>query len=333
MSIDNLAPKHKSTLHDREWEWEGDLLIKSRELVSEGVVVLTLTDPAGAGLPEWSPGAHIDLLLSDGLIRQYSLCGDIHDRRSYRIGVLLDPGSRGGSQFVHDKLQAGGTVRVRGPRNHFRLIEAPEYLFIAGGIGITPMLPMIAAAQAAGANWRLFYGGRTRDSMAFRDELSVYGDRVSIFPQDEVGRIPLISVLSEARDDVLLYVCGPEPLLDAVETGAAHWPADSLHTERFAAKPVDAPADALESFEVVCQRSGISLSVGPDQSILHAVEKAGLKVLASCRAGVCGTCEVDILEGKADHRDTVLSRAERESNEFMLVCCSRSLSPKLVLDI
>ena len=234
---------------------------------------------------------------------------------------------------MHEQLQVGGTVRVRGPRNHFPFIDSAEYLFIAGGIGITPMLPMIAAAEAVGADWRLAYGGRSRDSMAFLDELAGYGDRVMVRPRDEVGRLPLSTVLAESRNNVQIYGCGPGPLLDALESASAHWPAGSLHTERFAAKDMPPVAGALDSFEVICQRSGIALKVGADQSILEVADQAGIKVLSSCRAGVCGTCDVDVLDGRPDHRDSVLSAAERASNEFMFVCVSRSLSPRLVLDM
>jgi len=331
MSLDNMAAtlETPTTFHERE----ADLLIERKEMVADGVVALTMTDPSGEELPEWSPGAHIDVLMPNSLTRQYSLCGSTDDRSAYRIGVLRDPGSRGGSQFVHDELLAGGTVRVRGPRNHFPLIDAAEYLFIAGGIGITPMLPMISAAEVVGASWRLLYGGRRKESMAFLDELAPYGDRVRVYPEDEAGLIPLDRFVSEPRSETRIYSCGPEPLLDAVEAATTHWPPGSLHTERFAAKPVAAGAGALEAFEVVCQRSGVTLKVGSGQSILDAAEEAGLKVLASCRAGVCGTCDVDVLGGTPDHRDSVLSADERESNEFMLVCISRSLSPQLVLDM
>ncbi|MDT0353792.1 PDR/VanB family oxidoreductase [Pseudonocardia charpentierae] len=331
MSVDKLSSTLESstTFHERE----ADLRIERKEESAEGVVALTLTDPSGAELPEWSPGAHIDLVLTDSVTRQYSLCSSTTDRRSYRVGVLRDPGSRGGSQFVHDELQAGGTVQVRGPRNHFPFLDAPEYVFVAGGIGITPMLPMIASAEAVGARWELHYGGRTRASMGFLDELSAYGDRVTVYPQEEVGHIPLGSILAEPRDGALVYSCGPGPLLDAMESSTAHWPPGSLHIERFAAKPVAASPGALDTFEVVCQRSGVNLKIGPDQTILDAAQEAGLKVLASCRAGVCGTCEVDVIDGQPDHRDSVLSAAERAENEFMLVCISRSLSPRLVLDL
>jgi ferredoxin-NADP reductase len=324
------AASASTTFH----EFEAGLVVDRKDDIAEGVAALTLADPSGKDLPDWSPGAHIDVVLDgDALTRQYSLCGSPGNRRSYRIAVLRDPHSSGGSQRIHDELQAGMTVRVRGPRNHFLLIDAPRYLFIAGGIGITPILPMIAAVDAAGADWRLLYGGRNKDSMAFLDELAPYHDRVGVYPQDETGLIPLDDVLTQPRHGELVYSCGPELLLEAVEDFSTTWPAGSLHTERFAARPVTAGPSALETFEVVCQRSGITLKIEQDRSILEAAEEAGLKVLSSCRAGVCGTCDVDIIDGVPDHRDSVLSASERASNEFMLVCTSGSLSPRLVLDL
>jgi ferredoxin-NADP reductase len=317
-------------------EFDAQLVIDQKEAVAEGVATLTLADPSGKDLPEWSPGAHIDVVLdNEELTRQYSLCGSTKDRQTWRIGVLHDPNSRGGSRFIHEQLATGTALRVRGPRNHFPLIDSPGYVFIAGGIGITPVIPMIAYAEGIGANWTLIYGGRQRSSMAFLDELASYGDRVRVFPQEDVGFIPLTdpSILGDVKKDTLIYCCGPEPLLQAVESASAHWPPGSLHIERFAAKVVPADPKSLDSFEVVCQRSGSTLKVEPDKSILTAAEEAGLKVLASCRAGVCGTCEVDVIEGVPDHRDSVLSSAEREENEFMLVCISRSKTPRLVLDL
>ena len=203
MSSDVNAPTAdaSTTFH----EFEADLIVDRKDEIAEGVAALTLTDPSGKELPEWSPGAHIDVVLNgDALTRQYSLCGSPDDRRTYRIGVLRDPRSRGGSQFVHDELEVGMTVRMRGPRNHFPLIDAPEYLFIAGGIGITPILPMISAVESASADWRLLYGGRGKDSMAFLDELAPYGDRAGVYPQDELGLIPLGDALSQPRDGVLI---------------------------------------------------------------------------------------------------------------------------------
>ncbi len=249
--------------------------------------------------------------------------------------MLRDPRSRGGSIHVHDALEAGTRVRVRGPRNHFPLVNAPRYLFIAGGIGITPMLPMIEWAVQAGADWRLLYGGRRRASMAFLDELAVHGERVDVCPEDERGLLDLAAVLDEPRDGTLVYCCGPEPLLAAVEARCARWPSGSLQIERFAARPQagDAAAGAEQAFELALQRSGITVMVPPDRSILDVCDEAGVSTLASCREGVCGTCEATVLEGVLDHRDSVLSDEEREAGELMMICVSRCRSERLVLDL
>ena len=319
-------------------EVEVDVEVRRREAVSDGVITLTLADPNGADLPEWAPGAHIDLLMTPSLVRQYSLCGDTANRAEWQVGVLLDPNSRGGSQFVHDKLHEGTTVRVRGPRNHFPLVGSPRYLFIAGGIGVTPIVPMIAAAEAAGADWRLLYGGRTRSSMAFVEELQRYGDRVTVCPRDAQDganfRTNLDAVLSSAEDNTLVYCCGPEGLLSAVEDACKTWPEDSLHIERFSAKALEEPSpEALQTFEVECQRSGVTLTVPLDKTVYQVCEDAGVDVLGSCMEGVCGTCECDVLEGEPDHRDSVLNDAEKARNETMLICVSRSRSERLVLDL
>ena len=190
--------------------------------------------PQGDDLPAWEPGAHVDLLLDEGLVRQYSLCGDPRDAKTWRVGVLLDPASRGGSRHVHERLVEGGSVRVRGPRNHFALVDSPRYLFIAGGIGITPIIAMIDSAQQAGSDWTLIYLGRSRTTMAFADVLAdSYGDRVTLWPNDQKGQFDLESALNEPADQTLVYCCGPEPLLAAVEQHCAHWPEGSLHIERF----------------------------------------------------------------------------------------------------
>ncbi len=316
-------------------EVEADLDVVGREMVADGVVVLTLASPDGADLPEWTPGAHVDLVMGDGLTRQYSLCGSTTDLSAWRVGVLLDPESRGGSRFVHDELGEGSMIRVRGPRNAFGLVGSPRYQFIAGGIGVTPILPMIEAAQARGADWHLLYGGRERASMAFLDELAEFGERVTVSPRSErTGRLALHSVLSEPRDDTLVYCCGPEGLLSAVEDGCRDWPSDSLHVERFSAKPAaDPPPDALDTFEVECQRSGVTVTVTAERSIYEAVEEAGVDVLGSCMEGVCGTCECDVIEGDPDHRDSVLTEAERSRGDTIMICVSRSRSERLVLDV
>ena len=314
-------------------EHEAELLVQKAEVVAEDVVALTLVSPGGETLPSWSPGAHIDLVLADDLVRQYSLCGSPGDDTAWRIGVLRTPDSRGGSQRVHDTLTEGATVAIRGPRNHFQLVAASKYLFIAGGIGITPILPMIAQTEAAGADWRLLYGGRHRESMAFLPELARYGDKVTVVPQDEAGFLDLDATLGTPKEETLVYCCGPEGLLSAVEAKCASWPPGSLHLERFAAKPQEASAVADETFELVLQQTGVTVTVRPDQSVFQAALEAGANVLGSCMEGVCGTCETEVVEGDVDHRDSVLNEDERASNEFMMICVSRCKSKRLVLDI
>ncbi|MGI6871643.1 PDR/VanB family oxidoreductase [Amycolatopsis sp. 3B14] len=314
-------------------EVELDVLLERKEELAAGVVRLTLRHPAGEPLPEWEPGAHLDLVLGEGLVRQYSLCGDPADRSVLQVAVLREPDGRGGSAWVHDRLSTGDTVRICGPRNHFRLVDSPRYLFVAGGIGITPIVPMIARAEASGADWRLVYGGRSRASMAFREELVArYGDRVEIRPQDETGLLDLDELLGAPRDGVAVYCCGPEPLLAAVEQRCAAWPPGSLHVERFSPK---AGADAGErtTFEVELAASGRTVTVPPDKSILAAVEEAGVSVLSSCQEGTCGTCETPVLDGVPDHRDSLLTDAERAANDTMMICVSRSCGPRLVLDL
>jgi ferredoxin-NADP reductase len=303
---------------------EFDLVVDARTDAADGVLALTLRDPSGADLPPWEPGAHVDLLLKDDLMRQYSLCGDPADRATWRIAVLREPDGRGGSAHVHDTVRAGDTVRVRGPRNHFALEPSPRYVFVAGGIGITPILPMLAAATAAGADWRLVYGGRTAASMAFVDDLrTAHGARVAILPQDEHGLLDL----DVFATDTLVYCCGPAALLDAIEERC---PDRSLRVERFAPRAVGGPVD---SFEVELSSSGAVLTVPADRSVLETLETAGIDVLSSCREGTCGTCETGVLAGEVDHRDSLLTADEQAAHDTMFVCVSRAACARLVLDL
>jgi len=311
---------------------EADVRVEDKAEVADGVVALTLRQIADSPLPPWTPGAHVDLILDGAPTRQYSLCGDPADHHGWRLGILRDENGGGGSRFVHDRLRAGDTVRVRGPRNNFELVSSPRYLFVAGGIGITPILPMIAAATAAGADWQLLYGGRYRDSMAFLPELAQYGDRVTVVPQDEMGLLDLDFWLGVARPDTLVYCCGPEPLLAAVEERCRAWPPRSLHVERFSARPLSAPVRA-EAFDVELARSELRLTVPPDRSVLDVVEEAGIGVLSSCAEGTCGTCETGVLSGLPDHRDSVLTEEERAAGDCMMICVSRSCTGRLVLDL
>ncbi len=308
-----------------------ELIVRSVERIADDSIAVIVGRPDGTELPPWAPGAHIDLILDNGLIRQYSLSGDPSDRFTWRLGVLREPDGRGGSSHLHDHIRVGSPLTAHGPRNHFALVPEPRYLFVAGGIGITPILPMIAAAEGAGARWRLLYGGRRRTSMAFTGELGTYGDRVSIRPQDEYGLLDLDAFLRDADEDTAVYCCGPEPLIAAVENACtAH--SLPLHVERFAPKPTVATAPN-EAFEVECARTGITLTVPPDSTILAEVRKAGIEVLSSCSEGTCGTCETDVLEGVPDHRDSVLTPEERKTGESMMICVSRCAGERLVLDL
>ncbi|MEQ6021817.1 PDR/VanB family oxidoreductase [Streptomyces salinarius] len=310
--------------------YETELVVGRRETAADGVLALTLRHPLGEPLPAWEPGAHVDVVLGPGLERQYSLCGDPADRTRWRIAVLRETDGRGGSAHVHEEVRTGDKLRVRGPRNNFRLEPAPRYRFVAGGIGITPILPMLAAAEEAGADWSLLYGGRTRAGLAFTRELGRYGDRVTIVPEDESGLLDLAPVLDDLPPDTLVYCCGPGPLLDAVE---ARCPAGRLRLERFRPKEAAVVAPAEAEFEVVLARSGRTVAVPPGVSVLDAVREAGVEVLYSCTEGTCGTCETEVVEGEPDHRDSVLTEEERAAGETMLVCVSRCRGRRLVLDL
>ncbi|MFJ3670446.1 PDR/VanB family oxidoreductase [Streptomyces sp. NPDC090106] len=306
-----------------------DLLVRRMTWEAEGVLSVELAHPDGKPLPAWTPGAHVDLHV-DGHVRQYSLCGTPEDTGVYRLGILHEPSSRGGSRHVHTKLRPGHTVRVAGPRNHFALEPAASYVFIAGGIGITPVLAMAGQAERDGVPYRLVHGGRTRASMAFGGELGLLdGGSVTLVPQDEQGHIDLADVVGGLPADALVYCCGPEPLLKAVEEVV---PQEQLRVERFAAPVVERDGDD-SGFEIECRTSGVTLTVGPGTSILEAAENAGLDVNSSCRDGICGSCETRVLAGTPDHRDFLLSEAEHAAGETMMICVSRCASDRLVLDL
>ncbi|MFB6963304.1 PDR/VanB family oxidoreductase [Streptomyces sp. NPDC056309] len=310
-------------------EYELDLLVRRMTWEADGVLSVELVHPDGKPLPAWTAGAHLDLHVG-GYVRQYSLCGDPGDPTTYRLGILDEPSSRGGSRHVHTRLRPGQTVRVTGPRNHFALEPAAFHVFLAGGIGITPILAMARQADRDGVPYRLVHGGRSRASMAFGAELSALtGGEVTFVPQDEQGHIDLAAALRDLPADALVYCCGPEPLLKAVEEAC---PADRLRLERFAAPVVERDGDDT-AFEVECRTSGVTLNVGAATSILEAAENAGLTVNSSCRDGICGSCETRVLAGTPDHRDHLLSEAEHAADETMMICVSRCASDRLVLDL
>jgi ferredoxin-NADP reductase len=318
--------------------------IAEKTSLAEGVAGLALEPADGSAAPPWEPGAHVDLHLPGGLIRQYSLCGDPADRRRWRVAVLREPAGRGGSAVIHDALDAGTELRVTGPRNNFPLAAADRYLFIAGGIGITPIRPMLAEASRLGRPWHLLYGGRRRASMAFLDELEAWPGQVTVRPEDEFGLLDLDALLGAPQPGTAVYCCGPEPMLRAAEARCAAWPAGTLHLERFRpAEPVTAAMDASGTgeaadgaggpFEVELATSGRVVQVPAGTSILAALRGAGVEVLSSCEEGTCGTCETGVLAGRPDHRDCVLDPSERDAGDLMMICVSRARTPRLVLDL
>lgn len=307
-----------------------DLLVRDIRLEADDVLSVGLVDPAGRDLPEWTPGAHVDVALTGGLERQYSLCSDPADRSLWRVAVLRERGGRGGSRFVHERLRPGDVLAVRGPVNTFELVPARHYVLVAGGIGITPILPMVRALERAGASWRLAYLGRRAAGMAFAGDPLLAGADLFVSEQDR--RAGLAGWIGEVSDGTAVYACGPRRLLDELEGLRGGWPRGTLHMERF--EPLAVPADRVDgSFVVECSRSGRTLVVDPGVSILACAEDAGLPVPSSCREGVCGTCETRVLDGVVEHRDSILGADEREASETLMICVSRATSPQLVLDI
>lgn len=328
MSTDTLTPP-AATL---------DVVVRHRELQGTAVAVLDLAAPSGAPLPAFTAGAHVELHLPGGLVRAYSLCGDPADASAYRLGVLRDPASRGGSVAVHQHLTEGSQLTISTPRNHFPLVEdAPYTVLVGGGIGITPMIAMAWRLHALNAPFEMHYCVRSAQQAAFLAELQNVPWAHKVHAHfDEVGdaaRLQPAAVLRAAPAGRHVYVCGPSGFMEWVmdEARAAGLQPGEIHREYFSA-----PAQAVgenTAFEVIAKRSGKTIQVGADQGLLEALRGAGLKVSVSCEEGVCGTCACTVIEGEPDHRDAYLTDEEREANDQILVCCSRAKSARLVLDL
>jgi ferredoxin-NADP reductase len=301
------------------------------------ILLVDLVERNGGDLPAWSPGAHIDLVLPSGKVRQYSLCSDPSVLTHYSVAVLHEKEGRGGSSEIHASFEAGSTLSGRGPRNHFDLVEAPRYLFIAGGIGITPILPMLRAAERERRPWQLVYGGRSRASMGFVAELTGrQGGECQLLPQDECGLPDFESVLNDLEPGTAVYGCGPNGMLAALQAAVERQGlSDSLHVERFSAlKEIElASAGVDRPFEVELRRSGTILQVPANQSLATVLQNADIPVTFSCQEGYCGSCETRVLEGIPEHRDTILNDKEKDEGRIMMVCVGRARSPRLVLDL
>jgi len=313
-----------------------DVIVQAREVQGGDVVVLELAAVDGRALPRFAAGAHVDLHLAPDLVRQYSLCGDPARANVYRLGVLKDSQSRGGSVAVHEQLQPGTPMRISAPRNLFPLASGGQRsILLGGGIGITPMIAMAHALHAQGQPFELHYRGRSRSRCAFVDELLAAPFAASVFTHfsDEGAeqQLDLARVLGPGTPGVHLYTCGPTGFMDWVIEGARQQGFDEqhIHHESFQAE-VDTSGD---SFEVVAARSGKTVQVQAGQTLTAALREVGVKVEVSCEQGVCGTCLCDVLEGEPDHRDHYLTDEEKQSNEQIVLCCSRARGKRLVLDI
>jgi tetrachlorobenzoquinone reductase len=308
------------------------LRIKSVSWEAPNVLSYELRSLEGIELPPFTAGAHIDLTLANGLVRSYSLVNSQAERHRYVIAVQKDRASRGGSQWIHENLRPGDVVTVNGPRNNFALYETAEKtIFIAGGIGITPIMSMIERMRALGCDWELTYCVRKRDSGAFLESLEKE-PRVRFNCDEEPGgkMLDISALVKAAPANAHLYCCGPLPMLEAFEEATKNLPRERVHVEYFTAK--EAPA-VDGGFKVVLAKSGQELTVPPGKTILDTLSDAGVDVPHSCTQGVCGTCETKVLEGIPEHRDLILTAKERASNTKMMICCSGSKSEKLVLDL
>lgn len=313
--------------------------VVSKKAEAEDIVSFELADPAGRSLPPFSAGAHIDVEVSEGLIRQYSLCNHPAEQHRYLIAVLKDPATRGGSLAMHERIQEGDLIHISEPKNHFPLAaSAKKSLLFAGGIGVTPILCMAERLAQTHVDFEFHYCARSVERMAFVDRIkrSAYAEKVSFHLDDgpDAQRLDVRRVLKKPQDGVHMYVCGPTGFMNWV-LGAAQdhgWADDQVHREYFAAASPPAGLAAGE-FEVQIASTGMTYLVPADKPIIKLLREHGIDIPTSCEEGVCGTCLTRVLEGEPDHRDVFLSKKERARNDQMLPCCSRAKSRKLVLDL
>ena len=306
------------------------LRVTGRQAVAhdQDVIALTLAAADGAELPRWHPGAHIDLHLPSGRVRQYSLCGSPEQTDTYRIAVRRIPDGGGGSVEIHDTLRVGSLVTTHGPRNAFALTvpgygsPARRFRFIAGGIGITPILPMLRMAEQLGVDWSMVYCGRSRDSLPFLDELARFGDRIEVRTDDVHGLPVPEDLLGDCPGGTTVYACGPAPMLTGIRTALVDRADVELHFERFAAPPV---VDGV-AFSVTIASTGATVAVGADETLLTALKREGVPAPYSCQQGFCGTCRIRVAPGTGaavQHRDTLLTDPERAAG-YLLTCVSRA---------
>ena len=310
-----------------------EVRVRSLAWAADGVMLVELVRPDGAVLPPFEAGAHVDIMLPNGLSRSYSLCNAPGEQQRYQLGVGRDRASRGGSRYVHEQLRPGTLVQISAPLNHFKLNEsAPAFALVAGGIGVTPILAMARRLAAIGKPVQMFYAVRSREASAFADELAALVPQLTLHFDDESGGPPdLAAWLGTLPKTTGTYCCGPAPMLDGFERACATLGLADSHIERFTAPVATGPV--LGDCTVTLQRTGRSVAVKAGTSILDALLNAGLDVPYSCKEGVCGTCETKVLSGEIDHRDGVLSPAEQQRGDVMMICVSGCKGAALVLDI
>ena len=309
-------------------------VLRRREEAEE-IASFELARADGGALPPFSAGSHIDVHLPIGLVRQYSLANDPHDATHYRIGVLRDPNSRGGSASMHAHVREGDVLTISEPRNHFPLVQAPHTLLLAGGIGITPLLCMAQRLAATGASFELHASNRSLARSAFVQEMQAFGERFHLHLDDgdAAQKLDLPALLAKAPAGSRIYVCGPTGFIDfVVATAKAQgWPADHVHLEYFGAAAQDTTGD--QAFEVRIASTGQTYTIPADKPVTTALAEHGVEIMVSCEQGVCGTCLTRVLEGEVDHRDLYLTDAEKTCHDQFLPCCSRAKGPLLVLDL
>lgn len=315
------------------FESHQNLLVLSRREVALDVIELEFSSLDGAKLPKWNAGAHIDLHLSNGMTRQYSLMEGLIDPSNWRIAVLIEREGKGGSLEIEKDLEVGSVVNSEGPRNHFPLVNSEEYLFVAGGIGITPLIRMIDEVEKLSTPWRLAYLGRDESTMAYSaDLLNTYGPRVELFISSQGNRFDVNKHINDLSPSTVIYSCGPERLMLALEEAVSSDELERVHVERFHPREITL-TEPEHSFVVYCAKSDVEISVPEDESILVAADFEGIDVPGDCLEGTCGACETRVLEGEVDHRDSVLSAQARKEGDTMMICISRAKGNRLVIDL
>jgi vanillate O-demethylase ferredoxin subunit len=314
------------------------VLVSRKAIVADGICSFEFRSTTGELLPTFTAGAHVDVHLPSGVVRQYSLCNAPQERHRYLIGVLRDPLSRGGSRAMHEQVVQGQTLQISEPRNLFPLaVDGKRHLLIAGGIGITPMMAMAYELERQGADFELHYCFRSRDRAAFLDSLehASFASRVTLHDDSSVApsKFDASALLQSPEPGWHIYVCGPGGFMDYIltTTAVAGWPEDQVHREFFAAAPVDHEAD--QPFEVELAHSGKVFQVPAHRSVFEVLDEAGIEIETSCEQGICGSCITRVLQGTPDHRDHFMTDAEHARNDQFTPCCSRAKTPRLVLEL